>query len=177
MISEKIQDLISKNNAYASADYTAPPGDFNLLRSFPRHQATCIVSCTDARLIPERYLGFGRGEMPVVRVAGGRANDALQTLLILEYLIGLGRIVIVHHTDCGLTHMTDAGINAFFKEKSPHKAAELDAMNFDAIVDGDLQKSVKGDVNFLKESPYFSKDLVVAGMVFDLETGKVENIS
>ncbi|KAJ7512792.1 carbonic anhydrase [Mycena galericulata] len=175
MTSEKIQDLISKNSAYASTDYTAPP-DFNLLRSLPRNQATCIISCADPRLIPEQYLGFDRGEMPVIRVAGGRAKDALQSLLILEFLLGLSHIIIVHHTDCGLTHLTDAGINAFFKEKCPHKAAELDAMNFDAIVDGDLQRSVKDDVNFLKESPYFSKDLMVAGMIFDLKTGKVQNI-
>ncbi|KAJ7739985.1 carbonic anhydrase [Mycena maculata] len=162
MSSDKIQDLISKSIAYASDNYGAPP-DFNVL--------------LNPRLIPEQYFGFSRGEMPVIRVAGGRAQDALRSLLVLEAALGLGQIIIVHHTDCGMMHLTDAGIKAFFKEKCPHKSADLDAMDFDAIVDGDLQKSVRTDIGLLKESPYFSKDLVVTGMIFDMNTGKVQMVN
>jgi carbonic anhydrase len=77
-----------------------------------------------------------------------------------------------------MTHLTDAGLKASLKEKCPQNAAEIDAMDFDEITDADLQTSIKKDVKFLKESPYFSQDLVVAGMIFDLDAGKViETIS
>lgn len=76
-----------------------------------------------------------------------------------------------------MTHLTDAGLKASLKERCPYKAAEIDAMDFDEITGADLQTSVKNDVKFLKESPYFSKDLVVTGMIFDLNTGKVQTVS
>ncbi|KIM94026.1 hypothetical protein OIDMADRAFT_60866 [Oidiodendron maius Zn] len=177
MATKKVQDLINKNAAFAADNYGAPP-DFKFLLGLPRHTAVCIISCADPRLIPEQYFGFGMGEMPVIRVAGARVKDSLRSLLVLENALGLGGVVIVHHTDCGMTHLTDAGLKASLKEKCPQNAAEIDAMDFDEITDADLQTSVKKDIKFLKESPYFSQDLVVTGMIFDLNAGKViETIS
>ncbi|KAJ7634973.1 carbonic anhydrase [Roridomyces roridus] len=179
MATDKVQDLINQNVAYAKADYTPPPLNFSLLRTLPRGAMTVIISCFDPRAIPEQYFGLKPGQQipPVIRVAGGRAKDTLKSLLIAEYAFGLGDVVIVHHTDCGMTHMTDAGVKQFFKEQCPHKAAELDAMHFDEIVDGDLKKSVEADVEFLKGSGYFSKELRVTGMIFDLDTGRVQRIN
>jgi hypothetical protein len=50
----------------------------------------------------EATLAVGRSnrrpELPVIRVAGGRAKDALRSLLILEHAFGLGHIILLHHT-------------------------------------------------------------------------------
>ena len=83
--------------AFAADNYGAPP-DFKFLLGLPRHTAVCIISCADPRLIPEQYFGFGMGEMPVIRVAGARVKDSLRSLLVLENALGLGGVVIVHHT-------------------------------------------------------------------------------
>ncbi len=37
-------------------------------------------------------------EVPVVRNAGGRAMDAMRSLLVLDAVIGLGTIIVIHHT-------------------------------------------------------------------------------
>lgn len=84
------------HRAYVADRYGVPP-EFKFLQALPRHTATCIISCADPRLIPEHYFSFGKGEMPVIRNAGGRAKDALRSLLVLENALGLGGVVIVHH--------------------------------------------------------------------------------
>lgn len=76
-----------------------------------------------------------------------------------------------------MTHLTDAGLKADLKERCPQQAAEIDAMDFDEIVGADLQTSVKSDIKFLRDLPYFSKDLVVTGAIVDLNTGKAEIIN
>lgn len=38
----------------------------------------------------------------VIRNAGGRAADALRSVVISQQLLGTREIVIVHHTDCGM---------------------------------------------------------------------------
>ena len=42
----------------------------------------------------------------VQTTTGGRAQDALRSIMALNYLIGLENVVVVHHTCCGLTAFT-----------------------------------------------------------------------
>jgi carbonic anhydrase len=46
---------------------------------------------------------------PIV-TAGGRAIDALRSILIGQHLFGLQNIVVVHHTYCGTTSFTAGGL-------------------------------------------------------------------
>jgi carbonic anhydrase len=73
-----------------------------------------------------------------------------------------------------MTHVTNDGMAKFYKDQCPEKAAEIDAMDFDEITGGDLRSSIKSDVKWLKEQPYFNKEMGVTGAVFNLETGKAE---
>lgn len=51
----------------------------------------------DARIDPARALGLEEGDAHVVRNAGGRAIDALRSVIISQQLLGTREIVIVHH--------------------------------------------------------------------------------
>ena len=42
------------------------------------------------------------GEGHGIRNAGGRAFEALRSLIISQRLLGTKEIIIVHHTDCGM---------------------------------------------------------------------------
>lgn len=42
------------------------------------------------------------GDAHVIRNAGGRAKDALRSLIISQLLLGTKHVVILHHTDCGM---------------------------------------------------------------------------
>ncbi|HEU5097759.1 MAG TPA: carbonic anhydrase, partial [Roseiflexaceae bacterium] len=71
-----------------------------------RHVA--VVTCMDARLHPEKFLGLDVGDAHVIRNAGGRASeDALRSLAISERLLGTTEIVVIHHTDCGMLTFTN----------------------------------------------------------------------
>jgi hypothetical protein len=44
-----------------------------------------------------RALGLSEGDAHVIRNAGGRASDALRSIIISQQLLGTREIIIVHH--------------------------------------------------------------------------------
>ena len=66
----------------------------------PPARKVAVVTCMDARLHPEQFLGLELGDAHVIRNAGGRvSDDAIRSLVISERLLGTEEIVVVHHTD------------------------------------------------------------------------------
>ncbi|KAG8739697.1 hypothetical protein FRC10_005258 [Ceratobasidium sp. 414] len=55
-----------------------------------------------ARIDPFASLGLKEGEAHVIRNAGGRASDAIRSIVISQRLLGTTEVVIFHHTDCGM---------------------------------------------------------------------------
>lgn len=51
----------------------------------------------DARIDPARALGLSEGDAHVIRNAGGRASDALRSVIISQQLLGTREIVLIHH--------------------------------------------------------------------------------
>src|SRR3989304_8662491 len=67
-----------------------------------------VLTCMDARLHPERFLGLEEGDAHVVRNAGGRASDdAIRSLVISYNLLGTKEFLVIHHTNCGMETFTD----------------------------------------------------------------------
>src|SRR5438128_2271946 len=90
-----IQEFTGANERYAA---TFQKGNLPL----PPARKVAVLACMDARLDPARVLGLEEGDAHVIRNAGGRAADALRSLIISEQLLGTDTIVIIHHTDCGM---------------------------------------------------------------------------
>ncbi|KAF2429277.1 carbonic anhydrase [Tothia fuscella] len=133
---------------------------------------TATVTCSDPRVIPEHYLKIGRGEAAVIRNAGGRVSDAMRSLAALDALGNTGTVMVVHHTDCGMTHMSDSGVKKMLRERAPERSAEIDDMEFGQI----LEYSIKEDLNILRESPYLSTDLNILGYNLDIHTGLLTEV-
>src|SRR3954471_7640996 len=95
-----VDEVTEANQSYASGfakgDLPMPPG-----RKF------AVVTCMDARLDPAKFLGLEEGDAHVIRNAGGRAADAIRSLVISQQLLGTREVVVVHHTDCGMLTFTD----------------------------------------------------------------------
>src|SRR3989475_12350669 len=98
------QEFLKANEAYAAGFQKG-----NLAMPPKRHVA--VLTCMDARLDPARILGLEEGDAHVIRNAGGRAADALRSLVISEQLLGTNTIVIIHHTDCGMLTFTNEQIH------------------------------------------------------------------
>src|ERR1700732_1703016 len=93
-------ELLTNNESYAAG---FGKGDL----AIPPAKQVAIVACMDARLDPARALGLEEGDAHVIRNAGGRAADAIRSLIISQQLLGTREIVIVHHTDCGMLTFND----------------------------------------------------------------------
>src|SRR5437763_12545653 len=142
-----IQEFLKANEEYAShfqkGDLPLPPG-----------RKVAVLACMDARLDPARILGLEEGDAHVIRNAGGRAADALRSLIISEQLLGTNTIVILHHTDCGMLTFTDDAIHEKVKKELSADADHIAFLPFK-----DLQQSVRDDVAFLRSSSLIPQNI------------------
>lgn len=69
--------------------------------ALPPSRKVAVVVCMDARIDPARALGLEEGDAHVIRNAGGRASDALRSIIISQQLLGTREIVVIHHVSNG----------------------------------------------------------------------------
>jgi carbonic anhydrase len=136
----------------------------------PPARQVAVVACMDARLDPARVLGLEEGDAHVIRNAGGRAADAVRSLIISQQLLGTREIVVVHHTDCGMLTFTDAQLRQKLRE-SVGQDSSLEFLPF-----SDVEQSVRDDVAALRSNPLLLPGLPVSGFVYDVRTGRLQRV-
>ena len=157
-------EFLRANEQYAShfikGDLPAPPG-----------RQVAVVTCMDARLDPARFLGLEEGDAHVIRNAGGRADDAIRSLVISQQLLGTREIVVIHHTDCGMLSFTDDQLRRKVRDEL---GADTDVpfLSFP-----DLEQSVWDDVGALRASPLLLKDIPIRGLIYDVHTGRLREVT
>ena len=60
-------------------------------------------------------------------------NDAMRSLVILDSIAGVGTVVIVHYSGCGLMHITDETIKKPMNRKVPLFASRVGTMRLGEI--------------------------------------------
>src|SRR5947207_3306704 len=124
--------------------------------AMPPRRHVAVLTCMDARLHPEKFLGLDLGDAHVIRNAGGRADDsALRSLIISQRLLGTTEVLVIHHTDCGMLTFTNEDL------RGKLQAEGLDASNIDFLPFPDLAQSVRDDVGKIKGSPLIPDDVPV----------------
>jgi carbonic anhydrase len=159
------EEFLTANQQYAQAfdrgDLPMPPA---------RHVA--VVTCMDARLHPEKFLGLDVGDAHVIRNAGGRASeDAIRSLVISERLLGTTEIVVIHHTDCGMLTFTNQQLAEKIKQDV---GADVEGRDFLPFLD--LEQSVRDDVATIRQSPLIPQDIPIAGAIYDVRSGKLQEV-
>lgn len=137
----------------------------------PPARQVAVVACMDARLHPEKALGIDIGDAHVIRNAGGRAEDAIRSLVISQRLLGTTEIVVLHHTDCGMLTFTNEQLAAKVKTDLGVDVAGRDFYPF-----ADLEQSVRDDVAILRASPLIPDNIPISGAIYDVHTGKVHEV-
>jgi carbonic anhydrase len=161
----RFDEFLKANEAFA-ASFTR--GDLPM----PPARKVAVVACMDARLHPEKALGIDIGDAHVIRNAGGRAQDALRSLVISQQLLGTREIVVLHHTDCGMLTFTNEQLAAKIAADLGVNVAGQDFLPF-----ADLEQSVRDDVAFLRNSPLIPKDIPISGAIYDVRTGRVHEVA
>ncbi len=158
-------DLLANNESYvASFD----KGDLPL----PPARKTAVVACMDARLNVYGILGLGEGDAHVIRNAGGAVtDDTIRSLAISQRLLGTEEIILIHHTDCGMLTFTDDEFRAAIEKDTgirPEWAAEAFP---------DLDADVRQSIARIKASPFVPNKDSVRGFVYEVETGRLREVS
>lgn len=136
----------------------------------PPGRKVAVVVCMDARIDPARSLGLEEGDAHVIRNAGGRATDALRSVIISQRLLGTREIVIIHHTDCGMLTFVDNDLRGILKDQTGVNADHLAFLAF-----SDLEQSVKDDIEFFKNNTLVL-DVPISGYIYDVKTGKINKV-
>ncbi|SRR6266498_5920174 len=160
-----VDEFLQANEKYAAhfqkGDLPLPPG-----------RKVAVLACMDARLDPARVLGLEEGDAHVIRNAGGRAADALRSLVISEQLLGTNTIVIIHHTDCGMLTFTNDDIHRKVKSELAANADHIAFLPFN-----DLEQSVRDDIAFLRLSSLIPQSITIRGFIYDVKTGKLQEVN
>jgi carbonic anhydrase len=131
-----------------------------------------VLACMDARLDPAKILGLEEGDAHVIRNAGGVASDdALRSLSISQNLLGTEEIVLIHHTDCGMMTFTDEEFAAKLEDETGRRP-EWRAHAF-----ADLEQSVRDSMARIESSPFVPRTDKVRGFVYEVETGRLREVS
>jgi carbonic anhydrase len=159
-------ELLEHNASYVGefgdkADLPLPPG-----------RKTAVVACMDARLNVYGALGLAEGDAHVIRNAGGVVtDDAIRSLAISQRLLGTEEIILIHHTDCGMLTFNDDDFKASIERDTgirPAWAAEAFS-----DLDGDVRQSIAR----IKASPFIPRKDSVRGFVYEVETGRLREVS
>jgi carbonic anhydrase len=164
-----VETLIQRNESFANERFRGE------LQVIPRMKAM-VITCADPRVDPAHILGLELGEAGVIRNVGGRITPAtMQTLAMLaavaarEGASGGWELVVLQHTDCGITRLSD--YTEVLAEYFGVAEAELPAKSV-----SDPRQAVAADVAELKGNPLLPAALVVSGLVYDVATGRLETV-
>ena len=103
----------------------------------------------DSRIDPLAVLGLRVGQSHVLRNAGARVtDDVLRSLVKSVNQLGVTRIVVMHHSDCGAAKIVLSELRAKVTEATGNDPAEVD---FHLIDDPDA--ALHADVEALREPP------------------------
>jgi len=159
-----IDELVQANEAYAAR---FDRGDLPL----PPARPLAVVTCMDARIVPSRALGIQEGDAHVIRNAGGRARDALRSLIISQRLLGTREVAVIHHTDCGMLTFNNRDLRQKVQEDLGQDTGEFDFLPFQ-----DLDESVREDIEFLKATQLLDPKTLIRGFVYDVRTGRLREV-
>ncbi len=159
-----VTDELLTNNARYTETFSGP-------LPLPPAKGVAVVACMDARLDVYRILGLKEGEAHVIRNAGGVVtDDEIRSLAISQRLLGTREIILIHHTDCGMLTFTDDQFKRSIQEETGIKPT------WSAEAFPDLDEDVRQSIARIKASPFVPHKDSVRGFVFDVATGKLNEV-
>ncbi len=173
----EFNSLMERNKQIAARDSAAGNLQPSLSDALPLVKAI-IIGCADMRVDPVHVLGLEPGEAVVMRNIGGRVTPGLLAQLGMLGRIGqvAGKIpgsggefniVVLQHTDCGITRLADesAMLTQYFQVQEPDLKSK-------AVLDP--RAAVAGDVATLRAVPGLPHDWLLSGLVYDIATSQIE---
>ena len=162
---ESFADLLSANLEFVSAFE-----DEHLTGTASKGLA--IVTCMDSRINPLAVVGVKSGDAKILRNAGARVtDDVLRTLVLASYLLAVDRVSVMPHTDCRMASGDEESIHASIESKHG-----IDTRSVEFKMVTDQRSALAADVASIRAYSILPKNLIVAGAIYDVHTGKLEPV-
>lgn len=161
----EVPRLLGANKAFAESfdkgDLQAPPS-----------RGVVVLTCIDARIDPATMLGLELGEAHILRNAGGRVtDDVIRSTTISSWLLGTREVLVIHHTDCGLTKFTDDVLHEKIRGETGADVSGDEYLSF-----SDVDESVREDVARIRDVKTLPDGVTVSGYVYDVATGQLREV-
>lgn len=158
-------DLFEGNERYAAVEHEV--ADSGVAR-----RGLAILTCIDSRIDPLAVFGLEPGDAKILRNAGARVTeDVLRTLALAVAALGVTRIAVVQHTDCKM-----ASASAEELTDAVARSTGIARPDFEPLAIHDQAEVLESDVAAVLESPLIVDGTVVAGLVYDIRTGRLDTL-
>ena len=108
---------------------------------------------------------------PLPLAGGVVTDDEIRSLAISQRLLGTTEIILIHHTDCGMLTFTDDEFKRSIQEETGIKPA------WAAEAFSNLEEDVRQSRARILASPFIPHKESVRGFVFDVATGKLNEVT
>jgi carbonic anhydrase len=136
----------------------------------PRLAAT-IVTCMDCRIDPVAHFGLERGDVHVLRNAGGIVTeDVLRSLAVSQAALGTREVLLVQHTGCGMAGVDEATLRDVVAKSSGIEPT-LPLLPFP-----DVEATVRAGLATLRATEILTHRNTIRGFVLDVDTGRLSEI-
>lgn len=144
------------------------PGD----RSSPKPSLqVSILTCMDARIRVFEIFGLLQGEAHVLRNAGGVVtDDMIRSLALSQRKLGTREVLIVQHTDCGLSTVTEDE----FKDELESATGLRPTWAVEAF--RKVEDSVRTSMERARRSAFLLHTDNVRGFVYDVKAGSLTEV-
>jgi carbonic anhydrase len=157
-------EILAHNQAYVRERFAG-------MRPLWPARKMAVVACMDSRMPVFPLLGLEPGDAHVIRNAGGVVtDDVIRSLTLSQRSMGTRGIVIVQHTDCGLTKISEDEMRAHLEAATGHAPRFV----FEAF--RDPYQNVRQSIRRLRISPFLLHRDAILGFVFDVESGRLHEV-
>ena len=130
-----------------------------------------IVTCMDSRLDVFAALGLGDGQAHVLRNAGGViTDDVIRSLALSQRKLGTREVMLIHHDDCGLQKITEAG----FREELQEASGVTPSFAIESFTD--VEADVRQSILRVRRSDFLPHRDSVRGFVYDVDTHALREV-
>lgn len=158
-------DIIEGNSNYAA--------HYDELPSGKAARGLAVVTCIDSRIAPLAALGLDVGDAKILRSAGARVtDDVLRGLIISAHALGVTRIALMQHTDCGVAGNTQESLTSMVRAATGEDASDFDFMTID-----DQALTLAADAELIRECKFLPPGIEIGTFIYDVHSGKVTQLS
>jgi carbonic anhydrase len=131
-----------------------------------------VITCMDTR-ITLAALGLKPQDAHFIRNAGGIVtDDALRSLLVSHYFLGTTEVMVINHTDCGMSKASEEEMKQKIENDAGMPASS--PVKFHAFKDA--EKNVREQLAKLEAHSWIRKRLTIRGFVYDVKTGRLKEV-